>query len=359
MSRKIDINNYEEFALDYLEGTLSPEQASAFQAFLLLNPNIETELSEMASFEMPAFEAELSEEFKSGLKMEVVPTAGIDESNYEESFALAVDADLNPELAINTAQFAKANPALLADHKAYQKTKLKPISSIIFSDKNAIKQSVPLWAAYAKPLFRVAAAILLLLGVASILRFVTKDEIYNPRQSNIGLAQLEIPALRNYESASNTVSEEKSDASIINQAQPEPVYLASTNTRLRRIEILKAKAISEKSAMFEIEQRAFAVATPMPIEPLLELEQEDIMLASAETPNQRPSVLNVTQFIGQRLFGLEPNKSDNTKELIREGLATVVDRNELVAVNREGTDNNKKKFQLIAGKFELSRVAYK
>lgn len=358
MSRKIDINNYEEFALDYLEGTLSPEQANAFQAFLLLHPEVETELNEMASFEMPAFEAELSNEFKAQLKIAIVPTAGIDETNYEESFALAADADLNPELANNAAKFAAANPALAADHKAYQKTKLRPIANVVFADKNAIKQAVPLWTAYAKPAFRVAAAILLLLGIASVLRFVSTDEIYNPRQSNIDLAQIEIPALRNYEAGSNNASNEETETTI-NQSQPEPVYLASANPRLERIQTLKAKEIAENAAVFELEERVLADIAPMPIEPLIVSEQEEQFYASAETPNQRPSVLNVTQFIGQRVFGLAPNKSDNTKELIREGLATIVDRNEIVEVNREESGSNRRKFELIAGKFELSRVAYK
>lgn len=358
MSRKIDINNYEEFALDYIDGTLLPEQASAFQAFLLSHPDIKAELEEMASFEMPAIEAELSDAFKAELKMEVTPVAGINANNYEESFALAADDDLNPELAANAEKFVAANPAFFADHKAYQNTKLRPIASVVFADKNVLKQSIPLWTAYAKPAFRVAAAILLLFGIASVLRFVTKDEIYNPRQSSINLAQIEIPGLRIYEAASSNVSDQIIEPTI-NQSQPEPVYLASSNPRLERIQTLKAKTVGDQSVMFELEERALATITPMPIEPLTENEQGEAFYASAETPNQRPSVLNVTQFIGQRLFGLAPNKSDNTKELIREGLATVVDRNELVEVNREESGTNRKKFELIAGKFEISRVAYK
>ncbi len=38
--------NYEEFALDYLEGSLTPEESEMFETFLLLHPDIKAEIEE-------------------------------------------------------------------------------------------------------------------------------------------------------------------------------------------------------------------------------------------------------------------------------------------------------------------------
>lgn len=44
---KIDRNNYQEWALDYIEGTLSKEKADAFALFLAENPDISAEVSDL------------------------------------------------------------------------------------------------------------------------------------------------------------------------------------------------------------------------------------------------------------------------------------------------------------------------
>jgi hypothetical protein len=45
--RKIDTTNYEEFAIEYLEGTLNPETRSAFEEFLEGNPKIKAEIIDL------------------------------------------------------------------------------------------------------------------------------------------------------------------------------------------------------------------------------------------------------------------------------------------------------------------------
>ncbi|MDP4663538.1 MAG: hypothetical protein NWQ55_07465 [Salibacteraceae bacterium] len=355
MSRLIDIHNYEEFALDFIEGTLSPEQADAFQAFLLLNPAIEAELKDMANFEMPSFDANLSDEFKNTLKVDITPIAGIDANNFEETFALAADADLNPELAANAALFAEANPTFKPELALYKNTKLKPVASVVLTDKAALKQAIPLWAAYSRPAFSIAAAIILLLGITSVLRFTSNSEVYNPRQGAIELASITIDPLSTLPKAGTTSAAE---TTIENQAT-DRVYLASTETQIKKLKALKAHQVATPFSLSRIEERQMMAFELSPIEPFIEDKTEEVLYASAETPQSRTPVLNVTQFIGQKLFGLEPQKSETTRELFRESVATMVDRNEIVDLKKDFTDPERKKFELIAGKFEFTKVTYK
>lgn len=52
---KYTINNYEEFALDYLEGNLDAEDRQEFEAFLILNPEIKESFDEFSLVTLPSF----------------------------------------------------------------------------------------------------------------------------------------------------------------------------------------------------------------------------------------------------------------------------------------------------------------
>ena len=54
---KINLLNYESYAIDYLEGNLNPEDALALEQFLMANPQIKQSLEEIAAFELPALTA--------------------------------------------------------------------------------------------------------------------------------------------------------------------------------------------------------------------------------------------------------------------------------------------------------------
>lgn len=55
----INLNNYEAYALDYLEGTLTAAQNAAFEKFLLNNPEIASQVGSLRD-EMPFLEADTS-----------------------------------------------------------------------------------------------------------------------------------------------------------------------------------------------------------------------------------------------------------------------------------------------------------
>ncbi len=59
--------NYENYAIDYLDGQLDPEEQRAMDTFLQAHPAIKQELAALATFEMPLF-ADISYPDKSELK---------------------------------------------------------------------------------------------------------------------------------------------------------------------------------------------------------------------------------------------------------------------------------------------------
>ncbi len=50
----VTLVNYESFALDYLEGVLSPELTASFEAFLAENPTIKEEINDLLSYSLEA-----------------------------------------------------------------------------------------------------------------------------------------------------------------------------------------------------------------------------------------------------------------------------------------------------------------
>ena len=50
---KYNKENYEAFALDFIENNLSPDDRAEFEVFLLLNPDIQESISEFELVEIP------------------------------------------------------------------------------------------------------------------------------------------------------------------------------------------------------------------------------------------------------------------------------------------------------------------
>ena len=56
---KYTIDNYEEFAIDYLEDNLGKYDRQEFEAFLILHPEIKVTLEGFHLVTLPSFEAKL------------------------------------------------------------------------------------------------------------------------------------------------------------------------------------------------------------------------------------------------------------------------------------------------------------
>jgi hypothetical protein len=162
----IDLQNYEIFVIDYLDGQLSKAEETALLAFLDQHPDLKDEFDgiELATLEPLIIEADFKQELK---KTPVIKVAGIDETNYETFFIASAEKDLNNKETEHLNQFLSVNPMLHKEFELHQKLRLEPDTKILFPGKNSLKKRKVI------PLTRVssvAAGLAVLLAISFFFR---------------------------------------------------------------------------------------------------------------------------------------------------------------------------------------------
>jgi hypothetical protein len=158
MSILVNIENYEAFYLDYLEGNLDEEQTRAFLLFLDQHPDLKLE-DELPSF-VENDAVHLDSAFISGLKM-FDASQLITEDNYEQFMIASVEQQLPATKQVELNDFIGRREYLKTELDLYQKTKLIPDLSLVYPGKTTLKRGlvVPMYVRFAA----VAASIVLIL----------------------------------------------------------------------------------------------------------------------------------------------------------------------------------------------------
>lgn len=134
---KIDLNNYEAYFLDYMEGSLSAEEKHDLFAFLEKHPHLQEELDIDIS-EMELIPSAVAFDAKDSLKMEAYHLM-ITEGTVDELMIAAVENQLTATQTEQLETYINANN--LTTSYAYAKaTKLKADLSIQFEEKESLKQ---------------------------------------------------------------------------------------------------------------------------------------------------------------------------------------------------------------------------
>ncbi len=181
--KKITRNNYELYAIDYIEATLSMEDREAFKLFLQINPDIVEELKSLPEFTYDP-ELSLSKEEHLDLKKGTLLSSPVSLDNYEYYFIAFHENDLSENEASEVKSFLKNHPDKLIDFEQLSVLKYHPDNSIIYADKNKLKQAVPM--PISRLLLRVAA-IFIFLSALAIYLFTAPNKAlrYTERQSEI------------------------------------------------------------------------------------------------------------------------------------------------------------------------------
>lgn len=163
---KITRENYAVFAIDYLDGTLSPEMAEAFLSFLDQHPDLSEEFSGLSMLE--ALSAEHTEmPVKELLKQNYdLDALNINGQNTDYYFIAYFEGDLTEAGMHNVMAFVERNPEVKNSFELFAKTGLQRDNSIVYPLKANLKKKaiVPLWVKLA-PVAALAATILLLISV--------------------------------------------------------------------------------------------------------------------------------------------------------------------------------------------------
>ncbi len=160
---KINLNNYEEFFINYLDGVLTPEEIAEMEDFLLLNPDL---LEELAGLEAVVLVPdETTYHPKDNLK-QIDLSLPVTDENFEFFCIADQEEDLTNEQVMGLEQYLKQNSAKIEDREKFRIAHLVPDQSIIFPLKQKLYKSFyvvhsrEIWTSLA-----FAAGIALLAGV--------------------------------------------------------------------------------------------------------------------------------------------------------------------------------------------------
>lgn len=195
---KVNKENYGRFIVDYYDGQLSSEEERQLMLFLDQNPKFKKEFK---SFEdLPVVQDKYLEfPEKQSLKKPEIKTVGeITEDNYAEYFVLAQDGELTTEEQQSVETFLQQNPHLQEEYRQLSLTKIMPAESVVFENKELLKQHrvVPLLR-YAG--LAAAAVLLLLFGIRFFLSSPEqKTESRQLAVESIPLKTTKLPATEGY-----------------------------------------------------------------------------------------------------------------------------------------------------------------
>ncbi len=190
-TKRIDISNYEAWMLDSIEGRLSNEEGLQLQDFLAAHPELNEDVELLS--EMSLSPLDIAHPNKESLKMP------------EEQELLIISA---LESGSDGLEFSGNE---LKEFQRYQSTMLKADTSIVFPDKESLKQKettpiIPMWA------LRLAIAASFI-GVVLTLFLQQQPESYEPR-----LSKVELPSFD-----SDFYEESNSSNYAESQGIPEPI----------------------------------------------------------------------------------------------------------------------------------------
>ena len=208
MTNKINIENYEAFLLDSMEGNLSTEDTVALQMFAAQHPHLNIDLHDLELVELDA--EEISFNAKENLKKPLIS---------DEQFVAYVENDLNTNEKQNIEQLCASHETLSKELKLYKKSFIIANERIVFENKNSLKkqETKVLWF-YSREVFAAAASIVLILGLWFMFRtFNSFDSNLNSEKIK-GNMKVKTFALKN-NSSTPSYTVEKVKENIVNNNQ--------------------------------------------------------------------------------------------------------------------------------------------
>lgn len=159
MSTLINIENYEVYYLDYLEGKLNEVQIVAFLDFLEQHPELKLaseDLIRLPKIEQEKLELTLKNSLKLNLSSEIITPETV------ESFMIAsLEKQLSKQQEETLKAFIKKNPSYQTDFEWYQKSVL-PVESIIYPTKSSLKRGGGLMIPFYYKALAIAASLIFL-----------------------------------------------------------------------------------------------------------------------------------------------------------------------------------------------------
>jgi hypothetical protein len=160
---KLNRYNYEEYFILYMDNELSSDDRCEVEAFLQENPDLKAELDMLLQSKLVP-DAAINFNDKGSLMH--FGSNSISTTNYEEWLLSYIDDELDNEERKEVEEFLIANPAIQKELSLLQKAKLHP-EAIVFPDKESLYHRREKVKVIAIRWWRIAAAAVLLIGIAT------------------------------------------------------------------------------------------------------------------------------------------------------------------------------------------------
>jgi hypothetical protein len=176
MNNNININNYEIYFIDYIDGKLTPNEQEELLLFLNQNPILAKELINIS--ELKLIPENIIYSGKRNLKREL-----LDKGDGMSKAEMLIISDLEGDLSENEAQelkLLKSNDNDVATTaEIIIKTKLTPNPKEVFGEKSRLKRTALLGINYhtLNTFSRIAASIIVLIGLTAVLNTL----VFNPK----------------------------------------------------------------------------------------------------------------------------------------------------------------------------------
>jgi len=352
MTRKINIQNYEEFFLDYLDGNLTEREIKEMENFLLEYPDLRKELEGMENIVLSR--ENIIFPFPEDLK-QIDLSLPVTEDNFEFFCIAEMEGDITIEQQSAFSEYLKEHPDKKVERTIILKARIKADKNLTYPDKEKIKKS--LFVVYRREMTAAAAvaagiAILLsfwfsfldqkpqisnlssvddkskeIIEIADSASSVTSPDVKNekkvPGEEGL-LKNIEEKSRQAVKKAATTISF-KAGIPVASHKEPEKSIESMGNTELNRDALLKSISIDPKMISNVI------AVEPVPNDALNPIA--GYMVKPAKSYEDPSEYLNLQEFAVQKLASLifkEEKKEINAVNLASAGINKI---NEVAGTN--------------------------
>jgi hypothetical protein len=338
----INRSNYEEYLVDYFDGSLSDEQKQQLFSFLDENPDLNAEFDRFSNVSLPKEKVFFD---KDSLKKNTITRY-----NYKTYFIAYFENDLDAEEKIEVEKFLEVNPSLQKELELLRNTKLQPDYSIRFENKNELKRGGKVIAINAW-VYR-SAALAACIALAFFLFY------YNSNKNETQVATITVPPQERKTTVKSEVKENIQQVS-------EPVKSESQKVTHRPHQAVAPKAIQQEYAI-EVKQQQAVQQLPVAQEQPFTAEnkeavskQEAPAMVTNETPKEE-SAKPYTVFSDEELaeLGLKenPEKESSLLNKAAGSLGKKLFGKDARLQNTTDEATSTQTFALAIGQFEFSRT---
>lgn len=278
----INLNNYEEYLLLYIDNELNKEQCKAVEAFVLQHPHLAAELNMLQEAKLPPENAVV---FNNKSSLYKAAGSSINSSNYETYFLLHTDKELPANQEAEVEQFVLQHPQLQEEFLLLQQAKLTP-EIIECPDKpllykQPVKRVIPLYITRIAVAAAIAGVVVLLGG------YLINN---NSPQVAVGIQHSQHPSVEK----SATVQQEPKV--IASEKKNNDIVVAKNEVKqTEEVPVRSTKVISKVAVLPDGKQNKEEEPLVAQIEPI-QIEQpappapEDVIAGTVAAPKQKQPV---------------------------------------------------------------------